>query len=181
MENHLSRSEKKRQAKAVEHLAYELAALADTAIKALPCEKYLISEIMQAKALKGGARKRQIKYIAKELRAQDTKPLLRFLEDKKGSQLRKNQEFRNLERLREDVISEAIKHYADAEEAETGVDEKWQSPFLENIKEMFPVLDMQALRSSALRYAATRKPLYKREIFRMLKAASERKHFEGEQ
>ncbi len=177
MENSLSRSEQKRRAKAVENLAQELVALSAADIKKLPCQAFILNEIVAAKTLKGGARKRQVKYIAKELRAMDTEPLLNFLEERKGSQLKKKQEFRAIEQLRDSIITEVLSLLGDAEKQGIRLDEKWHSAILERAHNDLPSLDVHGVKKSALQFAVTRKPVFSREIFRMLKAAQERKNF----
>ena len=64
----VSRSEQKRRAKDLEKLALELCDLPDSDLQKLPCEPVLREDIKETKTLKGGARKRQIKYVAKSLR-----------------------------------------------------------------------------------------------------------------
>ena len=68
MDSQLSRSEKKRRAKALEQLVQELASLPPGEIAKLPCDKDLRDEILAAGSLKSGARKRQLKYATKLLR-----------------------------------------------------------------------------------------------------------------
>lgn len=177
MEDTISKSEKKRQAKNIEQLAKELVELSGNVIKQLPCDAFLQSEIINAGTLKGGARKRQIKYIAKELRHASPDELLSFLEKHKGSKLKKAGEFHELERLRDSIITEVLKDSNEAGTVDERLTEKWQSLEIAAVKEKFPDLDAQAVKKSALRYAATRKPAHGREIFRLLKAASERLQF----
>lgn len=178
MEDTISKSEKKRQAKNIEQLAKELVELSENVIKQLPCDTFLQSEIISAGTLKGGARKRQTKYIAKELRQSSTDELLSFLEKHKGSKLKKAGEFHELERVRDSIITEVLKDSNEARSLDEKLTEKWQSFEIDAAKEKFPGLDAQAVKKSALRYAATRKPAHGREIFRLLKAASERLRFQ---
>ena len=57
MNSQLSKSEKKRRAKGIEQLVYELASLPDRVIGTLPCNQEIQEEIRSAKNLKGGAKK----------------------------------------------------------------------------------------------------------------------------
>ena len=96
MDYYLSRSEKKRRAKNIEKLAFELVALSPTDIKKLPCEDFIKDEILETRGLKAGARKRQLKYLTKNLRHLDPEPLLDFMAQQKGSQLKQTKEFQEL-------------------------------------------------------------------------------------
>ncbi|MBI4792885.1 MAG: DUF615 domain-containing protein, partial [Deltaproteobacteria bacterium] len=68
MEYSLSRTEKKRRARNLEQLGAELAELSPQEISKLPCDQFIRDEIMAVRDLKAGARKRQLKYLAKNLR-----------------------------------------------------------------------------------------------------------------
>jgi ribosome-associated protein len=170
----ISRSEKKRQAKQVEELAYELANLPPAEIRRLPCEVFIQEEILAAVGLKGGAYKRQVKYLAKELREQETAPLLAFLEERRGSQLKEKQEFHELERLREAIITDVLAANDEARAEERPLDEEWPSPALDKALGMLPELDLATIRTAAARYARNRKSAYSKEIFRALRTAQER-------
>lgn len=170
----ISRSEKKRQAKQVEELAYELAALPAAEVRRLPCEPFIQEEILAAVGLKGGAHKRQVKYLAKELREQETAPLLAFLAERQGSQLKEKQEFHELEQLREAIITDVLVAHDEARAEERPLDEAWPSPALDKALAMLPELDVATVRTAASRYARNRKSAYSKEIFRALKTAQER-------
>ncbi len=179
MEEALSRSEKKRRAKGIEQLARELVNLPSQEINALPCGPLLKEEMVRAKTLKGGAQKRQLKYIAKELRQTSAEPFFAFLEEKKGSKLKENRELHELEALRESILSEAIHAVRETHGSEEKLDHTtWESETVAGAAAArFPELDTAAVRRSALRYAVTRKPVHGREVFRLLKAAMERRKF----
>ena len=168
----ISRSEKKRKAKQIESLAAELADLSTQQVKKLPCDDFLKQEIIHTQALKGGARKRQIKYITKQIREMDPEPLLDFLAERKGSQLKKNAEVHDLERLRDDIISDVLAAAEDAFHADKPLGEDWPSPALDKALSLFPSLDEMDIRKSAHRFARSRKVTYTREIFRALQAAT---------
>lgn len=175
MQMDISRSEKKRQAARVEKLAAELTNLGSNEINALPIDPMLKGEIKAAGKLDGGARKRLVKYIAKELRERDEeyRQLADFLARRKGSKLKENEEFHELENLRQAIISDAIAAQEEARAADLPLTGDWPSPGLEEVRRLFPELDHQQLRTLAGRFARNRKVAHSREIFRQLKSAKE--------
>ncbi|MFA6284566.1 MAG: ribosome biogenesis factor YjgA [Desulfurivibrionaceae bacterium] len=176
-EIYVSRSEKKRQAKNIEEIAKELMALSPAHIKKLPADDLLKTELHNFRDLKGPALKRQIKYIASMLRESGTDDILAFLAERKGSHLKQTGEFHELERLREDIITEVLAAREEAWHNHEHLTESWQSETIAAAGRRFPALDLDALKKSALRYAATRKPVHRRELFRQLHAAMERQQF----
>jgi len=176
-EIYVSRSEKKRQAKNIEEIAKELICLSPTLIKKLPADELLKAELLNSRDLKGGALKRQTKFIAGMLRETGADAVLAFLTERKGSHLKQIGEFHELERLREDIISEVILAREEAQRNEEHLTESWQSETIAVACRRFPALDPDTLKKSALRYAATRKPVHRREMFRQLHAAMEREQF----
>jgi ribosome-associated protein len=177
MEPPISRSEKKRQVKDVENLAGELVELPKASIQQLPCDDFIKKEIIEAKELKAGSRKRQIKYISKNLRALDCTPLLDFLSQKKGSKLKEAKTFHELEYLRDQILAETFEAQFKAEKEGERLDSSWQSEMVDSACTQFPGLDKNNLKDAAIKFAVTRKIVFKREIFRMLKAAQEQLHF----
>jgi ribosome-associated protein len=187
MEETISRSEKKRRSRKVENLARELMSLSDRDMAQISCPALIKEKIVAARGLKGGALKRQVKYVAKILRQEkDTiGDLLVQLEEKKGSKLKADSEFHELERLREAIITQAIAlhderriaearehpgpHHRPAGQANSAIDEAMA---------VLPGLAAADLQRSAMMYAMTRKPVYRREIFRILRAALERRQYE---
>ncbi len=176
-EIYVSRSEKKRQAKNIEEIAKELVALSPAHIKKLPADELLKTELHNSRDLKGGALKRQIKFIASMLRENGADAVLAFLTEGKDSHLKQAGEFHELERLREDIITEVLQAREEAQRNQEYLTESWQSDTIAAARRRFPALDPNALKKSALRYAATRKPVHRREIFRQLHAAMERQQF----
>jgi len=177
MDNTISRTEQKRRAKAVEQLAQELVELSANVIAKLPADDFIREEIKSAHPLKGGARKRQIKYIAKELRGLDPEPLLNFLEERKGSKLKRDRDLHELERLRQDILSEAIAAFQAAQTEGDTLGEEWQSELATATAADLPALDLTAVNRAARRYARSRKPTYGREVFRLLRAAKEQAQY----
>jgi len=88
-----------------------------------------------------------------------------------------------LERLRASIINDAIAMHG--KQTVTGrVRQPHRSTAnvetceaIEEAVQQFPELNPDELRKTALMYAMTRKPLYNRELFRMLKSALERRKF----
>jgi len=180
MERTLSKSEKKRRAKGIETLVMELVKLSPADIARLPCDEDIRREITATRNLKGGARKRQVKHITKRLRKNDAGgPLFTFLAENKGSKLKQNQEFHALERLRDDIVGEAIEACRAAESEDVPPPPDWRGEMIAAAAAMYAGIDQRALGRAAMRYARTRKPALKREVFRILKAAHERRRFEA--
>jgi len=177
MDHTVSRTEKKRQAKEIETLSMELAELPPSDLAKLPCDDFLREEIRAVAGLKGGSRKRQIKYIAKELRQQSVDEILDFLEERRGSRLKNKIEHKELERLRNDIIGAAIEEYNEREDLDGYFSMSRDNHVLLRILEIFPSLNLEDLARAAENFAVTRKPGQSREIFRTLKAAAEKRKF----
>lgn len=176
MDHEISRSEQKRRAKSLEDLATELIRLSAHEIRRLPCDDYLKNAISDANDLKTGAKKRQVKYIAKQIRQADFEPLFIFLAEQKGSKLKQNKTFHELERLRDDIITEAIEAGREAEGRNERLDSSWNSELIRIAAHQFPSLDQTAAKTAAINFAKSRKPVFNREIFRLLKAAMDQRH-----
>jgi ribosome-associated protein len=180
MNSQLSKSEKKRRAKGIEQLVYELASLPDRVIGTLPCNQEIQEEIRSAKNLKGGAKKRQLKYATKLLRDKPVEELYDFLAQKKGSLLKKNREFHELEHFRDNLINEAVQQYDDMIQNDGYINENeqfgfsWESEALDNIVDHFPDVDQTSLKNTSIQFARTRNKKFSRELFRILKAAHEK-------
>jgi len=178
MNQTLSKSEKKRRAKGIEQLVQELVKLSPTDIKRLPCDDFIRQEILDARAMKAGARKRQVKYITKYLRKNDdSDALFTFMAEQKGSKLKQNKEFHALEHLRDEIVTEVIEACREAELMDRPFDSGWHIETIEQAAREFASLDRKALKTAAVRYANTRKAAFSREIFRLLKAAHEQEKF----
>jgi len=180
MEQQISRSEQKRRAKSLEDLASELVALSANEIKRLPCDDFLRQEIRNTSDMKAGSRKRQIKYIAKQIRQADFEPLFNFLAEQKGSKLKQNKTFHELERLRDDIMTEAIEAQREAEGRNERLDSTWESHLIDVATSQFPGFDQIAAKNAAIKFARSRKPAFSREVFRLLKAAMDQLNFSAE-
>jgi ribosome-associated protein len=187
MDSQLSKSERKRRAKGIEKLVYELASLPDREIVALPCDQEIQEEIRSAKNLKGGAKKRQLKYVTKLLRDKPVGELYEILAQKKGSLLKKNREFHNLEHLRNLLINEAVQQYEDMTHNNGYIHEKEplgffrESEAIEAIVDYLPDVDQALLKKTAIQFARTRNRKFSRELFRILKAALEKIQYSQKQ
>ena len=187
MDSQLSKSERKRRAKGIEQLVYELASLSDRAITALPCDQEIQEEIRSAKNLKGGAKKRQLKYATKLLRNKPVEELYDFLALKKGSLLKKNREFHELEHFRNLLINETVKLYEDIMNNDGYMKEQEpldllrESVTLDAIVDYLPDIDKALLKNTAIQYARTRNRKFSRELFRILKAAFEKIQYSQKQ
>ncbi len=175
-EYRISRTEKKRRAKEIEALSQELASLPPAYLAKLPCDDFLREEIRLVGKLKGSSRKRQVKYIAKELRQQPVDEILAFLVERKGSRLGDKIAHRELERLRNDIVAVAIDQYNDRQEEGFFTMDRQASPLLQ-AQEMFPDMDIESIAKAADNFAVNRRITHSREIFKTLKANAERLKF----
>jgi ribosome-associated protein len=184
MDSHLSRSEKKRRSKGIEQLVIELADLAQGEIASLPCGQEIRDEIASAKNLKGGARKRQLKYATKLLRDnKHVEELYDFLVRKKGSMLKEKRAFQELENYRNLLITEAVQLYEEQRHGNGYMNENEPTEFLHDsetlraIVKHLPGVDQSLLKNTAMQFARTRNRKFSRELFRIMKAATERAQF----
>jgi len=147
-------------------------------LAALPCSDELRHEIERAREMKAGARKRQQKFLAKLLRQDSVDEICTFLEDRKGSQLKEAKAFQELEELREAIIDNAIHALRAAMESGEEVTEtSWPSDGLNEALRRYPLLDSAAVRKAGWLFARTRKPRYRKEMFRLLRAAQEKQTY----
>ena len=187
MDSQLSKSEKKRRAKGIERLVSELVALPLGEIASLPCDQEIREEIGSAKNLKGGARKRQLKYATKLLRDKPAEELYDFLARKRGSMLKEKREFQELEHFRNLLINEAVQFYDEKMHDNGYVNEIEPVEFLpdsmtiRDIVNNLPEVDQVSLKNAAIQFARTRNRKFSRELFRIMKAAKEKAHFSQQQ
>ncbi len=174
MAYYISRSEKKRRAKNIEALVKELATCSAAVIKKLPCDDFVKEELLQVITIKGGAKNRQIKYITKYLRKNDNADeLFDYVTEKKGSKLKENGTFHELEKYRDDIISDVLVAKEKAFHNNEPITEEWPSMALDIVKDRFPDLDVMDIRRAATHFAKNHRVTYTREIFRILRAAME--------
>ncbi len=169
----ISRSEQKRRVQQLEQLAAALVALPAQQHVQLPGPPELSAEVHQAAAMKGGARKRQLKYLAKLLRTMENRDeLYHFIDRYQGKALSARREQRQLEQYRNALIAEALEYVSSHGDSEQ--DEWWESPTLQEVQQSIPGVEGRALLRLARRFAQTRDVRHSREIFRTLKSALER-------
>jgi ribosome-associated protein len=173
MSEYVSRSAQKRRFKDEEGAAEELALLTDRDLKLLPAGPEVKEEIVRCRSLKGGARKRQVKYLAKVMRDAGMEGILDFLTVRKGSQIKANSLQREAERLRDVIINEAIEEYQDTLRSGGHWEPDWQGEEIEAAVRRYP-LDQGDLRRTVHHFVKTRMPNSYRETFRILKAALEK-------
>ncbi len=169
----ISRSEQKRLFKQVEALAAELAELSDNDLKKFPGNQEVKNEIIGCRGLKSGARKRQIKYLAKVLRQYSLEEIYLYLKARKGSSLQENQLFHQAERWRDVIINDAMEVHDDCRRERTVFEPDFYSENISDLTEELQDIDEKDLRRCTYQYVSTRNKTYYRELFRMIKAAIE--------
>ena len=173
MTERISKSARKRRFKDEESAAGELALLSEKDLKKLPVGQPLKDEIIRCRGLKAGARKRQIKYLAKVMREESVEEILGFLAARKGSKLKENKLHREAGRLRDVIINEAIDQQQLCLQAGLKWEPNWPGEELDAVVQRYP-LDGGDLRRTVHQYVQTRIHNHYKETFRILKAAVEK-------
>ena len=171
---HLSKSELKRQHKQIEAAAVEISRLKDNDLKRLNLGDELIEATGLCRQLKGGALKRQIKYLAKLHKQEPVDEILGMLAARKGSKLQEKKFHHQAERLRDAIINEALDRRDEAIRSGIAMELDWPSDVLDDVVASLPDIDELELRRSAYQYVRTRNKVHSRELFRMLRAAAEK-------
>lgn len=170
MTKRISKSAQKRRFKDEESAAAELAQLSDKDLKKLSIGQTLKDEIIRCRGQKGGALKRQIKYLAKVMREDSVDVIFDFLADRKGSKVKETKLHREVERLRDVIINEAIDDQQSCLQAGMVWEPNWSGDEIESFAEHYPV-DEGDLRRTVFQYVKTRLHNHNREVFRIVKAA----------
>lgn len=173
MTEYISRSAQKRRFKDEEEVAAELALLTDKDLKLLPASQMVKDEIIRCRSVKGGARKRQVKYLAKVMREDPVEEILNFLADRKGSAVKENKMLREVERLRDVIINEAIERQQYCLQESLPWEPDWQGEEIDAALRRYPV-DEGELRGAVHQYVKSRIQTYYREVFRIIRAAVEK-------
>ncbi len=173
MTEYISRSAQKRRFKDEEDVAAELALLTDKDLKLLPASQLVKDEIIRCRSVKGGARKRQVKYLAKVMREEPVEEILNFLADRKGSAMKENKTLREVERLRDVIINEAIEQQQYGLQEGLPWEPDWQGEEIDAAVRRYPV-DEGELRGAVHQYVRSRIQTYYREVYRILRAAVEK-------
>lgn len=175
----LSKSELKRQHKQVEAAAKELAALNDNELGTLQLEPEVVEAVRLCRTLKGGSLKRQVKYAAKLLKQGEVDELLSRLAQMKGSRLAENKLHHQAERQRDAIINEALDFRDECLQQGVAMEMDWPSETLDLVVEEYVDVDELDLRRSVYQYVKTRNKVHSRELFRVLRAAAEKKRYTG--
>jgi len=154
----VSKTELKRDMEELQKLGEELASLKPSVLEKFPLSEDLAEAIKDAQRFKNEARRRQLQYIGKLMRFEDTEPLQAALDKVRNKHSQATAELHKLEQLRDRVV----------EEGDSAIAE---------VMELYPTADRQRLRQLA-RQAAKEKKAGKpakafREIFQVLKALNE--------
>ncbi len=171
----LSRSEMKRVYKQVGELAKEVADLSDKELKSFPGGTVIHEEILATRGLKGGAKNRQIKYLAKVLRQGPLDEIYLFVTNRKGSKLQAKKQSHSAERLRDTLINEAMELNNECLRNQISFEPDWDSGIIGEIISEYPYLKEKELRTVIYQYVKTHNKLHYRELFRMMKAAVDQK------
>lgn len=177
MTERISKSAQKRRFKDEESAAAELALLSDKDLKKLTVGQAVKDEIINCRGQKGGALKRQIKYLAKVMRDDSVEEIFDFLADRKGSKLKDNKLQREVERLRDVIINEAIEDQQSCLQAGKVWEPNWQGEAISSFVQHYPV-DEGDLRRTIYEYVKTRIHNQNREVFRIVKAAIEKEEMQ---
>ena len=173
MAERISKSEMKRRYKQEEEAASELALLSDKDLKKLEVSDELKEAIHQCRTVKGGSRKRQVKYIAKVMREESVSDILDFLAARKGSKLKDNKLHHEAERIRDAIITEAIEEQQATLQQRKAWEPDWYGEQIDALIEEYSI-DGGDLRRTVHQYVKTRFHNHYKEVFRIVKAALEK-------
>ncbi len=153
--------------------AAEMLVLSRAELEELAGPEGFVAEAQRTAALKGGARKRQIKHLAGILRKDPELEarLLALLEERRGSAAKEKKDFHELERLRDQIVNDALAAKEAADEEEARFCYRASDGVMPEIARRLPGLDADAVARAAENYCMTRKKGPLREIFRLLKSA----------
>jgi len=175
----ISRSEQKRRIKEIEQLVGELAQLPVSELNKCPCSDEIRTLLKETAALKGGARKRQLKYVTKLLKDEPLEELYQYLAQRKGRALVQKKQFHEVEYLRDALLNEALEEQQRCKQEEEPWSELWESRVVEEILQQFPKAEKNTLLRSSFLFTQTRNPRHSREIFRYIMAQFEQQRFDN--
>ena len=161
-----SKSERKRQMTALQELGTRLVDLSDTQLKKIPIEDSRLEEaIAEARRIKAwGGLRRQLQYIGKIMRQIDPAPIQQALDELDGQDQRANARFHQIERLRDDLVTQG--------------DRAIDTVLLE-----FPLADRQHLRQLIRQYAhdlkAKKASTVPKKLFRYLRELDDASSFDS--
>lgn len=169
----ISRSEQKRRVKELEALVHQLVALPGSVQTKAPCSAEVQELIKETGALKGGARKRQIKYITKLLKVEPADELYDFLTRQRGTALVEKKMLHEVEYLRDTLLNEAIEQRRICAESQADFTEHWSSETIREILKKYPHADGSTMQRLSFLFARTRSIKHSRELFRYLRSVQE--------
>ncbi len=175
MADFISKSEKKRIYKQVEELAREVATLSDRDLKTFPGGPVIHEEIIAARGLRAGSKKRQIKYLAKLMRQGPLEEMYLFVTQRKGSSLHAKKQHHAAERIRDTLINEAMEMHQQCRSQQIPFEPNWKSEYIDHILGEYSGLKEEELRMVIYQYVTTHNKFHYRELFRVIKAAVEQK------
>ncbi len=166
-----SRSEVKRSFRRIEEAAAVLSELSNNDLEKFPGSREIRDQILACRGLKSGARKRQIKYLAKVMRQEPLDDIYTFLTQRKGSDLQEKEVFHAAERLRDAMINEAVEDHGHHLQMQIPWEPVWESEIIGQAVRDYPGLKENDIRKSVYQYVKSRNRVHYRELFRMVKAA----------
>ncbi len=149
----VSKSQRKRDALALQALAEDLVQLTPSQLDGVPLSDELREAVAGARTLSRGAYRRQLRYLGRLLRGMDAEPVKRAVDALSHASHADKARLRRLERWRERLIEEG-------------------DPAVTELLEAFPEADAQSLRqlvrNARKEQAAGRPPRSFRQLFRFL-------------
>ena len=163
-EDFVSKTQLKAEADAQQAIGKKLLALSKDKLNRLNLDDALFEAIVEAKRLTAnGAIRRQLQYIGRLMRDTDTTPIVEQLSRWEGKHNEENARFHLLERWRDRLIADAS-----------------GSAVLQELVALYPNIEIQQLRTlsrnAQKEEAANKPPKSSRELFKLLREASEAKH-----
>lgn len=160
----VSKTQLKAEADAQQAIGKKLLELSKDKLNRLNLEEALFEAIVEAKRLTAnGAIRRQLQYIGRLMRDTDTTPIVEQLSRWEGKHNEENARFHLLERWRDRLIADTS-----------------GSTVLQELVALYPNIEIQQLRTlsrnAQKEEAANKPPKSSRELFKLLREASETKH-----
>lgn len=154
----VSKSEMKRDMEALQKLGEELVALKSAVLAKFPLDDDLRVAIADAQRFEKEAKRRQMQYIGKLMRARDPEPIQAALDLLRNKHSQQSIELHKMEKLRDRVVAEG-------------------DNAINDVVDLYPNADRQKLRQLARQakkeQEGNKPPKAYREIFQMLKALRE--------
>jgi len=149
-----SKSQRKRDALALQALADELARLSPTELDAVPLPDALRDAVAAARELSRGAYRRQVRYLGRLLRDIDSDPIRSAVDARRGATHEDKARLKRLERWRERLVEEGDGAVAELLEEFPGADAQQLR---------------QLLRNARREHESGRPPRSYRQLFRFLR------------